>query len=418
MQKKFLSLFVVAAFIFSFVTVAQAQNYKLEKVVVLSRHNIRAPMADKNSALSKLTPHEWFEWTSKPKELSMRGGLLETEMGQYFRKWLASEDFMPENYLPAEGEVKFYANARQRTVATAQYFSSGMLPVANVRIEHQDLSTGQMDPVFNPQLTFVNDKFRAEALKQTANIYNKTKNDLTRDYALLENVLDMKKSASARNGVDSFNPDDYKVIFKVNREPEMGGSLKLANTASDALILQYYEEPSADKAAFGHKLNAQQWEQISQVKDIYGDVLFTAPIVAVNVANPLLKEMREELKLDGRKFTFLCGHDSNIASVLAALDVEEYFLPDAIEKKTPIGSKVVIEKRIGTDGKEYAALKLVYLSTTQLRNFETLTLNNPPKIYPLRLKGLQVNDDGFYLFSDVIQRFDDTIAAYDKLKDL
>ena len=136
MFRKILSLFV-AAIILSFVAVAQAQDYRLEKVLVLSRHNIRAPLAYKNSVLSKLTPHEWFKWTSKPKELSLRGGLLETAMGQYFRKWLASEDFMAENYLPTEDEVKFYANARQRTIATAQYFSSGMFPVANVRIEHQ-----------------------------------------------------------------------------------------------------------------------------------------------------------------------------------------------------------------------------------------------------------------------------------------
>ena len=32
-----------------------------------------------------------------------------------------------------------------------------------------------------------------------------------------------------------------------------------------------------------------------------------------------LKEIRDELTEEGRKFTFLCGHDANIASVLAAL---------------------------------------------------------------------------------------------------
>ena len=83
------------------------------------------------------------------------------------------------------------------------------------------------------------------------------------------------------------------------------------------------------------EMNARfgEWEQVAKVKDVYGDVLFTAPSVAVNVAHPLLAEMNKELKTDGRKFTFLCGHDSNIASVLAALDVEEYELPNSIEKR-------------------------------------------------------------------------------------
>ena len=45
------------------------------------------------------------------------------------------------------------------------------------------------------------------------------------------------------------------------------------------------------------------------------------------------------MKTEGRKFTFLCGHDSTVASVLAALGAEEYRLPGAIEPSTPIGVK-------------------------------------------------------------------------------
>ena len=115
----------------------------------------------------------------------------------------------------------------------------------------------------------------------------------------------------------------------------MKGSLKLANTASDAFILQYYEESDAKKAAFGHDLTLSDWEKIAKVKDVYGDVLFAAPIVAVNVAHPLLVYINDELNADKRKFTFLCGHDSNIASVGAALGIEPYSLPNTIERKRP-----------------------------------------------------------------------------------
>ena len=66
----------------------------------------------------------------------------------------------------------------------------------------------------------------------------------------------------------------------------MKGSLKDANTCSDAFILQYYEEPDEKKAAFGHDLTLEDWTQIARIKDVYGDVLFAAPIVAVNVAHP------------------------------------------------------------------------------------------------------------------------------------
>lgn len=395
-------------------------NYQLEEMVVLSRHNIRSPLSGNGSALGNLTPHTWFQWTSAPSELSLRGGQLETMMGQYFRQRLVKDGLMTENYMPKDGEMRFYANSMQRTIATAQYFSSGMLPVANVKVEHK-YALNKMDPVFNPQLTFVSDAFRTKAMAEISAMggakgLQGINDSLAGEYRVLEKALDLKDSPIAKkNGFDHFRNDDLQIMLEVNKEPAMKGSLKLANSASDAFILQYYEESDKVKAGFGHKLSAQEWEQIAKVKDVYGDVLFTAPSVAVNVAHPLLAEMHKELQTPGRKFTFLCGHDSNIASVLAALDVEEYSLPNSIEKKTPIGSKLVIEKFAGKDGKEYAAFSLVYQTTSQLCDRTALTLDNPPAVFPLKLKGLQANDDGLYLFKDVQARFRQAIDAYDQL---
>ena len=395
-------------------------KYNLEEMVVLSRHNIRSPLSGNGSALGNLTPHEWFKWTSGPSELSLRGGQLETMMGQYFRQWLVRDGLMTENYLPKEGEMRFYANSMQRTIATAQYFSSGMLPVANVTIEHK-YAPSKMDPVFNPQLTFVSDAFRAQAMEEISAMGGQKglqgiNDKMEKEYRVLEKTLDLKDSPMAKkDGFTEFRNDDLQILLEVNKEPAMKGSLKLANSASDAFILQYYEEQDKTKAGFGHKLTQQEWEQIAKVKDVYGDVLFTAPSVAVNVAHPLLEEMNKELKTEGRKFTFLCGHDSNIASVLAALEVEEYELPNSIEKKTPIGSKLVIEKFAGKDGKEYAAFSLVYQTTDQLRDRTALTLDTPPEVFQLKLKGLKANADGLYLFKDVQQRFQQAIDAYDKL---
>lgn len=394
--------------------------YQLKEMVVLSRHNIRSPLSGNGSALAKITPHKWFSWTSAPSELSQRGGELETMMGQYFRKRLEKEQLIPENYQPKEGEVRFYANSMQRTIATAQYFSTDMLPVANVRIEHK-YAPSKMDPVFNPQLTFVSDAFRTQAMKEICAMGGSKglqgiNENLSGEYRLMEQVLDLSKSETAKTaGLKQFRKDDLEIVLDLNKEPSMRGSLKTANQASDAIILQYYEETDPLKAGFNHKLTNEDWVKLARIKDVYGDVLFTAPSVAVNVAHPLLQEMRSELSKTDRKFTFLCGHDSNIASVLAALDTAPYSLPQSIEKKTPIGSKVVIEKWLGKDGQEYASLSLVYQSTTQLRDRTMLSLDNPPMSYPLSLNSLTRNKDGLYRLSDVEQRFDQAIAAYNKL---
>lgn len=387
------------------------ERYNLKEVVVLSRHNIRSPISGKRSTLRRITPHDWFKWSSAPSELSLRGGVLETMMGQYFRKWLVSEGLMKENEIPEEGAMRFYANSMQRTIATAQYFSSGMLPVANIRVEHH-CEVGKMDPVFNPQLTEVNDGFRQEAMRQIESMGGKKglvgiSEKMVENFRTLEQVLDIEQSEACLKGdTCRFRTDDLQIHLVQNREPAMGGSLRLACQAADALILQYYEEPDAMKAAFGDTLTVEDWERISEIKDWYGDVLFTTPVVAHQVARPLLQTIHDELTMEGRKFSFLCGHDSNIGSVLAALDAEDYSLPQSIEKKTPIGAKLVVEKWEDSDGRLFVSMNLVYQSTDQLRQMSLLDLHNPPVVYPIQLKGMEANSDGLYRFEGLLERIE------------
>lgn len=396
-------------------------KYKLKEVVILSRHNIRSPLSTNGSALSKMTPHEWTNWSSAASELTLRGGVLETEMGQFFRKWTIETGLFKDNYVPTIDEVNVYANSMQRCIATAQYFSGGFMPVANLRVNHRYVPS-KMDPIFFPRLTKSTEAFRTEAMKQINAMGGKEglvgiNKSLKESYDLIAKVLDMKQSEYYKKGeIKDFVNNDTQITLELNQEPGMKGSLKNANSASDAFILQYYEEPDGMKAAFGHKLTTEDWTKIAKVKDVYGDVLFTAPIVAVNVAHPLLQYMYDELNDKDRKFTFLCGHDSNIASVDAALGVEDYSLPNSIEKKTPIGSKLVLEKWVDTAGKAYIAVNLVYQSTDQLKQMSLLDLQHAPQVFSLKLKGLNQNTDGLYTFEDVNARFLQAIRAYDDIK--
>ena len=397
------------------------EKYSLKEVVVLSRHNIRSPLSNGGSVLGKLTPHQWTDWSSSASELTLRGGALETIMGQFFRKWLVNEGLFQENFVPSHDEMLVYANSMQRTIATARYFSAGFMPIADVQVHHR-FSPSKMDPIFFPRLTKVSEEFKKEAMKQIAAMGGKRgivgiNEELKSSYDIIENTLDLKSSPACKEGIAcSFDNYNTKILLELGEEPQMKGSLKLANTASDAFILQYYEESDAKKAAFGHDLTLSDWEKIAKVKDVYGDVLFAAPIVAVNVAHPLLVYINDELNADKRKFTFLCGHDSNIASVGAALGIEPYSLPNTIEKKTPIGCKLVFEKWVDKKGEVFVALNLVYQSTDQLRGLKPLDLKTPPMVFELKLKGLTPNNDGLYTFKDVNNRFVEAIRAYENIK--
>ena len=406
-------LVAVSILLTLFTTGVTAQNedgYELEEVVVLSRHNIRAPLSTKGSILDKATPYTWYEWSSNASELSLRGGMLETAMGQYFRKWLISEGLFEENYRPQNDEIRFYANAKQRTIATAQYFSSGFLPVANSDIVVQ-IEYDKMDPVFTPKLTFVSDRYIEDATKQMkANL-----KDLTNEYNLLMDVLDFKNSEAYKNGeIKDFTQDSNEILMPLDDEPNLKGAVRNATSLADALVLQYYEESDEKAAAFGHELTIEDWEAIASIKDVFSDVLYTTDLVSVNLAHPLLEEIDKELKNENRLFSFLCGHDSNIASVLGALGVKDYSLPNAIEKRTPIGSKVLFEKwKKGNE--EYIRVRLVYDSVEQLRNISIHDLNNPPMFYTFEFNGLTANKDGMYKKDDFFNHLENAINRYDKL---
>ena len=409
----FITIISLVLFLFTgSISIKADDPYVLKEVVVLSRHNIRAPLSTKGSVLDSATPHDWYEWSSAASELSLRGGMLETAMGQYFRKWLVNEELLPENYRPTADEIRFYANGKQRTIATAQYFSSGFLPVANSDLEI-NIEYDKMDPVFNPVLTFVSEQYNADAIAQM----KKLAIDLTDEYQLLMNVLDFKESDAYKNGeLTEFVAGDDEFSLEIEKEPAVKGSLRNATSLADALVLQLYEEDDLKEAAFGHDISMDDWKAISKIKDTFVDTLYTAEDVSVNLAHPLLKEIRNELNNKNRIFTFLCGHDSNLASVLGALNVEEYELPEAIETKTPIGSKLVFEKW-QKDNEEFIKVEMIYNSVDQLRNLSILDLNNGPMRYTLSFKGLEADEQGMYKLNDFIKHLENRINRYDELLD-
>ena len=391
-------------------------KYELKEVVVMSRHNIRSPLASGGAVHTRVTPHQWFTWSSPGSQLSLRGGVLETEMGQFFRKWVVSEGLLPDNYRPEGDEVLFYANSRQRTFATAKYFSAGFLPFANVEILHK-YEEDKMDPVFTAQFTKMNDGYRQQVLAEINAMHGGPQawmQSVQPALTLVEQVIDMAHSPAAENDTTHFWFDDTQFKIEKGDEPKMTGGYKLANSVADALVLQCYESESM--AVFGHELSLEQWRAICGIKEVYDGLLFTAHSAAVNLAYPLVSRIREELHHEGRKFTFLCGHDCNLASIGAALRFVYPETEQALELHTPIGSKLVFEK--WSDGKEeFVAINLVYQSVGELQQHTLLSLEVPPVVLPVTVEGLIANDDGLYRLADLDSRMDEAMAEYEAIED-
>lgn len=376
-------------------------KYKLEEVVVFSRHNVRAPLTGVGSSLDSLTDHQWIEWTSPKSELTMGGGVLETLNGQFFRQWVCSEGLLPHNAMPSAEEVLFYANSKQRTIATSRYFLTGFLPVSGIDVTWEG-EFDKMNPMFDLAFHGVTKKFRREIDTQLESIYGKDglhrlSKSLEPNYKLLAEVLDSRNSFANHN---------LHLVLDEGTEPRADASLNDALQAADALLLQYYEHPDSLAASFGHPLTMQQWRDIVRIKDECDHLRFAAPCLYEPLAAKIFRFISSELRNEKRLFTFICGHDTNIVCMLNALGVKHYEAPEAIEIHTPIGSKIVFEKWVDAEGNRYIALNHVYQKVDQLRYRKMLSLDNPPMVLPLVLNGMECNVDGLYPYEEFMSLLD------------
>lgn len=388
----------------------QEKGYVPEEIVILSRHNLRAPMKTETQQLKNATSHAWMKPDVPDGELSYKGGVLETMMGQYFGACAEKEKLIFHLEKPEAPSVYFLAGSSERTVATARYFAAGMFPAFDTAI-NQTAPLNQKDPVFTTVLTFMNEPYREAALAEMGK-----RNDLP---ALQEELWPGLKEVNRLLDRPLFKRSGSlleNVALREGAKPKMQGTLAQAHSLADYLLLQYYESPDPKKASFGHGMTEDDWKRIASLKDAYNEILYMSPLVAINAAHPVLMTVHDEINAPGRKFSFLCSHDSNMSAFLAALSVRPFTLPHSLERRIPFGAQIVFEKWKSPEGEEYIDLSMVYPSTEEIRERTKLTLDTPPMREKLYLEGLTPNEDGLYTLEEVNDRFTERIAAYDEWK--
>lgn len=400
----------------------------LEKVVVISRHGLRAPLESYYVTLDSIVPQgiKWDFWSEKGvkgSELTPKGSALENLFGVYFRSWFSSIGFQLDG-----SNVYFGASSKQRTIATARSFAAGMLPHITIPVyfkQDDNGGYGSLDgnylPLFNG-----NDVSREKAFDTIA-FQREARRELGElkagPYGFLEDVLQYSRSPRANvTGSAHFSNDvDVQLDFykggdsssKVKLEPIMLGDLNVANRASDAFILLYYEAPDFLQNSFGREFTFDDMRRLAEVKDRYDIILFTAPIIAVNVSHCMLKNLYSEMKCSWRKFSFLCTHDSMIQALLAALRVEDYRLDGTIESKTPIGVKFLLEEWIDSAHCErYVNARLLYQSARQIQEIQVLDMSNPPMSFKLSFTGLERAENGMYRYDDFMNHMEKALSSY------
>lgn len=381
---------------------APAADEQLQQVILLSRHNLRAPVVA-SGALADATPETWPRWDVAPGELTTKGGVLEVYMGRYIGQWLRQARLLPASECPQPADFHAHANSLQRTQATAQFFVAGAFPGCHVTVE-QRMPLGTMDPLFNPVIHRDDAAFRARALSAMRQALGRP--DLRPALSVVEDIARYPQSTACADRSDChLTLADTTFSAEPGKEPRASGSLALANGLVDALLMEHYQGRGIPREGWGRLNTDAQWQALAQIRNRYQDILFGTPEVARDVAAPLLAQVGAVFE-DPRspKVTLLVGHDSNIGSVLAALGIGDYTLPGQYEK-TPIGGLLQFERwRQRGDGETRYRLVYVYPTTQQLRDALPLTDEQPPGRVTLALPGCDGQGCSSAQFQQLLQR--------------
>lgn len=379
-------------------------EYQLEQILVISRHGIRTALPETLRLLETVTPKAWPQWDSAPGYLTNRGGILENYFGAYFKKWMQQQ-----NFEVSPDEVFVYANSIQRTVATAQYFTLGAFPGLDVPINHK-YPIQRMDPIFDPVVRDDSESFKQSVIKDIQHythsqfLIEQLNLQLKPAYELLSDILDYRQSQYYQKVQCELAdlPSSFNLI--VNEEPIIRGSLAVGTAIADALLLQYYSGFTKQDNAWGLIATEEQRAMIANIKNQYINLLFKSPLLAKHIAKPLVEFVNQMFQQQQHKLVILVGHDCNIAAITGVLGFKDYQLPHQIEE-TPIGGKLVIQRwRNKQDQQHYFKVEYMYQTLDQLNLASELTLNNPPMHHPLEIDGLNKNEQGFYLWSDLKKR--------------
>jgi glucose-1-phosphatase len=399
-------------------------SLELQQVLIMSRHGIRAPLVNYGDVLAESTTHTWPKWQTEGGLLTPKGGQVEEHMGHYFRAWLAKTQLVPAAQCPTAGQVFSYANSLPRTIDTAKHFISGAFPGCDLSVVNR-VEIGKMDPVFNPIITAeVNDKFKTDALNSVNQHAGEGGIDglnqrLKPNYQLLQNIMDYQNSKVCKQDKQcDLASQPSSVVLTQGKEPGITGPLRMATGAADAFMLQYYEGFPMKDVAWGKIKTSEQWTQLETIKNMYHETLFGSPAIAANAAKPLLTFIAGALNKDyaksedqqsaqKAKLALLVGHDSNIASLLAALKTKDYTLPGQYER-TPISGAVVFQRwHDKKTDKDLMKIEYVYPTAKQIRNNTPLSLKNPPQRVTLQIEGCETDKQGFCpmdTFTQVLQK--------------
>jgi len=327
----------VALFLLFAAPLLAAQD-RLEQVVALFRHGIRAPLHDLNDPkyyktyAGKAWPAPESAWGAKD-----WGGLTRhgADVAQALGKDYADHY---KRQFPAGFKAFFYADIDERTKDTARALVRGFRS-ANVPVDFdwRAVREGEKDPLFHAFKGYCG-KPSVEALRRIASDISRDAPDLIKGkygptFQLLYGALNCTDTTKCKK-LESV--DDNSATYCIDADHcdsspiRWAGQFPYANTATEVFLLEYAN--NMDYA--WSRVSEADMRKMVHLHDVYFERTqrdsYLAQIDASNLVREINDTLRDENKECRRisnayQFAGLVGHDTNIASLGSLLGLTWQF---------------------------------------------------------------------------------------------
>jgi 4-phytase/acid phosphatase len=379
---------------------------ELERVVMLVRHGVRAPLPDEASATPSAQP--WPVWSTPGSVLTPHGREGMRLLGAYDRARYAAAGLLPSSGCPAPGAIAIWSNSVERTIASGEALAEGLAPGCGLKVDH--LALDQHDPLFawpGPEIQGFDAPTAVAAIN--AETGGAARIAATSGPALetLEAILGCKAPGvvhpcdlAAQAAAIKVSPDGKSI--------DVTGPIRVASGAAQVLMLEYLEGFPMDQVGWG-RASLDRITQVSRLHALLFEVYSRPPYLAPRVARDLARRLMDAIGGEAGAgapsrpaLSLIVGHDDNIAAITALLGAD-FQMPGYGYDDPPVGGALIFEvyRRPGR-GERY--VRVLYQAQTpgQLRNLQPLDLAHPPSLQGLRLKACSDPKTDICRLSDVM----------------
>lgn len=394
---------------------------RLDRVVILMRHGVRAAMSTPEE-LGRYSLRPWPKFSVPAGHLTPKGALLVENLGRYYRAHYQRLEPLSQSDCDS---AYFLANRTQRTEATAHAFADGLLPGCKPEVH---TSTSNVDPLFDAHAAGVG---RPDYAKVRAAILGRMGGDpaawsATQDsaVAVLDALLMQCESTPCPTGAGIGKRRLHEVPSVVG----VGGPERLVVFNAPAAAASGITESLLMSYADGHSFTDAGWRGITEQTlaavfalhtaefELRTRTRYIAQVTSSHLAIRLLATLRAGAGLQHRQapvgaqqpIIVISGHDGTLVQLGGLLGID-WVVPGYQQNQAVPGGALVFEiwKR-GSDGLHVLRLRYVAQSLRQLREASPLTEAAPPLSAPIFVHGCS---EAVAAFDCPIERFTAVLEA-------